>query len=430
MNILYTIARTVRCAILARVRLYARLARRMPSSRDGRMLRVPPAPRSVLMLQLSVLVLMLASVCSVPEAAPAAGDPRCQNASTIADILSTGEVNLLRFGAFADGVTDDDDTLLSAIGCHNRVFIPAATHWPVAPAKGPPAYLVNSTVVLADSDPCPRCPRSVGQVVQLRGVGQHATPASVLRTHSSSPVIQIGDWGWKYSTGAKVTLQDLAIDAVRVGVLIVATSDVHLVRVSITVTEWGERGPPEVIAPREDHAALVAVDVYWLYIDSCNFVGATPPGYDGQHNTSKRPSVIFRGQDNPSTAPSRAAAVNQVYLVTITDTVFNFGGIQYQQLSPRCSPPDAGFFEFKNVVQESSDTPLLDIVGNPNANASTRATFGQITVNGYMSADAGEGSSLQSQSGIIRFNLTEPGGACKKAGAIDICVEVQSLAAA
>eukprot|EP01043_Picozoa_sp_COSAG02_P006413 COSAG02_NODE_182_length_30594_cov_23.562912_8_plen_426_part_00 len=339
------------------------------------MLRVPPAPRSVLMLQLSVLVLMLASVCSVPEAAPAAGDPRCQNASTIADILSTGEVNLLRFGAFADGVTDDDDTLLSAIGCHNRVFIPAATHWPVAPAKGPPAYLVNSTVVLADSDPCPRCPRSVGQVVQLRGVGQHATPASVLRTHSPSPVIQVGDWGWKYSTGAKVTLQDLAIDAVRVGVLIVATSDVHLVRVSITVTEWGERGPPEVITPREDHAALVAVDVYWLYIDSCNFVGATPPGYDGQHNTSKRPSVIFRGQDNPSTAPSRAAAVNQVYLVTITDTVFNFGGIQYQQLSPRCSPPDAGFFEFKNVVQESSDTPLLDIVGNPNANASTRAKF-------------------------------------------------------
>ena len=78
----------------------------------------------------------------------------------------------------------------------------------------------------------------------------------------------------------------------------------------------------------------------------------------------------------------------------------SFGGVQYQQLSPRCSPPDAGFFEFKNVVQESSDTPLLDIVGDPNANASTRATFGQITVNGYMSADAGEGSSLKSQSGL------------------------------
>ena len=250
------------------------------------------------MLQLSVLILMLVSVCSAPKAAPAT-DPRCQNATTIADILSTGEVNLLRFGAFGDGVTDDDDTLRSAIGCHNRVFIPAATHWPTAPAKGTPAYLINSTVVLADSDPCPRCPRSVGQVVQLRGVGQHATPASVLRTHKPSPVIQVGDWEWKYSTGAKVTLQDLAIDAVRVGVLIVATSDVHLVRVSIKVTEWGERGPPEVVAPKEDHAALVAVEVYWLYIDGCNFVGATPPGYDGQHNTSKRPSVIFRGQDNP-----------------------------------------------------------------------------------------------------------------------------------
>lgn len=364
-----------------------------------------PVPMPVLMP-----VLMLASVCSAPAAN--ASVARCQNASTVADILSTGDVNLLRFGAFADGATDDAATLRSAIGCHNRVFIPAATHWPVAPAKGTPAYLINSTVVLADSDPCPQCPHSVGQIVQLRGVGQHATPASVLRTHGSSPVIQVGDWEWKYSTGAKVALQDLAIDAVRVGVLVVATSDVHLVRVTITVTEWGEHGPPEVTIPKQDHAALVAVDVYWLYVDSCTFVGATPPGYDGQHNTSKRPSVIFRGQDNPSNSPSRAAVVNQVYLVTITDTVFNFGGIQYQQLSPRCSPPDAGFFEFKNVVQESSDTPLLDIVGDPNANASTRATFGQITVNGYMSADAGEGSSLKSQSGIIRFNLTEPGGAC------------------
>ena len=363
---------------------------------------------------LRLLVLVLASVCSAPVAPATGADPRCRNATTLADILSTGDVNLLRFGAFADGATDDAATLRSAIGCHNRVFIPAATNWPVAPAKGTPAYIINSTVVLADSDPCPQCPSSVGQVVQLRGVGQHATPASVLRTHGPSPIIQVGDWEWKYSTGAKVTLQDLAIDAVRVGVLVVATSDVHLVRVSITVKEWGELGPPEITIPKEDHAALVVVDTYWLYIDSCNFVGATPPGYNGQHNTSKRASVIFRGQDNPSTAPSRAAAVNQVYLVTITDTIFNFGGIQYQQLSPRCSPPDAGFFEFKNVVQESSDTPLLDIVGDPNANASTRATFGQITVNGYMSADAGEGSSLNSQSGIIRFNLTEPGGACSR----------------
>jgi hypothetical protein len=284
-----------------------------------------------------LLLLLLARSCSAPTSAAMAAastggsaDPRCRNATTAAaDILSTGAVNLLRFGAAADSSTDDAATLRSAISCHNRVFIPAATHWPVAPAKGTPAYLINSTVVLADSDPCPHCPQSVGQVVQLRGVGQHATPATVLRTHGPSPVIQIGDWRWKYSTGAKVTLQDLAIDAVRVGVLVVATSDVHLTRVTVKTTEWGQTGPPEVTIPAEDHAALVVVDVYWLYITQCQFIGATPPGYDGQHNTSKRPSVIFRGQDNPSTTPGSAGVVNQVYLVTITDTEFKCGPLTH-----------------------------------------------------------------------------------------------------
>ena len=62
---------------------------------------------------------------------------------------------------------------------------------------------------------------------------------------------------------------------------------------------------------------------------------------------------------------------NQIALCTgvkISDSVFNFGGIQYQQKSPRCSPPAAGFMEFRNIVLEASDYPLLDIVGDSNAN--------------------------------------------------------------
>ena len=66
--------------------------------------------------------------------------------------------------------------------------------------------------------------------------------------------------------------------------------------------------------------------------------------------------------------------------VKISDSVFNFGGIQYQQKSPRCSPPAAGFMEFRNIVLEASDYPLLDIVGDSNANQTTRATFGMLTV--------------------------------------------------
>ena len=36
--------------------------------------------------------------------------------------------------------------------------------------------------------------------------------------------------------------------------------------------------------------------------------------------------------------------------------------------------------EFRNIVLEASDYPLLDIVGDSNANQTTRATFGMLTV--------------------------------------------------
>ena len=71
-----------------------------------------------------------------------------------------------------------------------------------------------------------------------------------------------------------------------------------------------------------------------------------------------------------------------------------------------------GWFTFQNVVQESSATPLLDIVGLSNHNATTGAVahFAQVTVSGYMSADSGVGAELSSRAGIVRFNLSAPGG--------------------
>ena len=41
------------------------------------------------------------------------------------------------------------------------------------------------------------------------------------------------------------------------------------------VTEWSADGPPEVTFPAIDHAALVVVDTYWVYISDCRFIG--PP---------------------------------------------------------------------------------------------------------------------------------------------------------
>lgn len=58
----------------------------------------------------------------------------------------------------------------------------------------------------------------------------------------------------------------------------------------------------------------------WLYIISCNFVGATPPNFSTQ-KTSTRPSVILRGETSPY-------PLSGVYLVSVTDTVFNMGGVQ------------------------------------------------------------------------------------------------------
>jgi hypothetical protein len=200
------------------------------------------------------------------------GGSRCASNRTVADIQSTGSVNLLHFGAVADGLSDDANLTREAISCSNRVFVPVGS------------FLINSTIVLADEDRCPGC-ASIGQNVELHGVGAGKHPSSTLMTHSREPVIQLGDFSWKFSDGASVTLQDLSISAVRVGVLVVGTSGAHLTRIMVRVSEWGAEGPPAVSMPVDDHAALVVSDTYWLYISGCQFTGATPPNYHGGEPT-------------------------------------------------------------------------------------------------------------------------------------------------
>jgi hypothetical protein len=276
-------------------------------------------------------------------------DPRCKNETTAYDIVATGSVNLLHYGCFGDSSHDDAAALRSAIGCSNRVFLPSPP-WSSIPSStsgAKPGYLIN-------------CPGFgwIGQTVEVHGVGQHGSPRSQLLTHSRQPVFQIGDPSWKYSDGAKVSIRDLAITAVRVGVLVTSTSDVHLTRVAITVKEWAATGPPAVLMPDEDHAALVVVNMYWLYIQGCNFVGATPPDYSTE-KTSKRPSVILRGE------PGQLC--NSVYLVSIKDTVFNMGGVQYQQRDPSFRTlPDAaaGWIRFENVPSPADkSTHLCNFAG-------------------------------------------------------------------
>ena len=74
----------------------------------------------------------------------------------------------------------------------------------------------------------------------LRGVGRGKHPSTVLRTQSRTPLLQIGDWNWRSSDGADITIQDLSIEGVTVGVLVVATSSVVLRRVDIRVPDSWE----------------------------------------------------------------------------------------------------------------------------------------------------------------------------------------------
>lgn len=151
------------------------------------------------------------------------------------------------------------------------------------------------------------------------------------------------------------------------------------------------------------NAPLVIENSYWLWFERCSFqdlgVGAS---LDGKHMMlGQRPVIILRGTDPPSTQ-------SNVYLTVFRDVVLRGGGVQYQQLTD-LKLAQTGYYEFQNVVLESTAMPLLDIQSDPAVQHF--AGVESITVIDFQSADSMKTNyaNVQNLNTVIQLNCSQPG---------------------
>lgn len=206
-------------------------------------------------------------------------------------LRTTGFVDAVAFGAVPDGApaadpfADNAPALRAAVSCYHQVFI------------GSGDYNVNTTLVFADE--FGRASGiSIGQMVRLRGISHEKPPRTMLHSsNTSGPVVQLGSWAAKYSSGAAYYLERLAISGQHIGVQIIATSSVNFHQVAVSAQQWAV-GPPGDPAVR-DAAALLISGCFWLWFEECSFQAAAPPGGWSKANLGTRPAVIMRGEASP-----------------------------------------------------------------------------------------------------------------------------------
>lgn len=222
-------------------------------------------------------------------------------------------------------------------------------------------------------------------------------PSTVIFSNAPGPVFQVGDFHGRVWGGVEVSFEDLSIEGTTIGVHIQAASGITFRNVGVSASVWL---PDDGSEARRDNAAMVVSDTFWLWCTACTFRNPTPPppAPPAKIVKSDRPSVILRGTipKNTSLHPS----VDQTYLIRFDSAGFWGGGVQYQQLCEH-GLPSVGYWQFLNVAQEDSWTPLIDLVSDP-ALAHV-GTFEHITVIGYMDADTKGGSRP-----VVRFNMSQP----------------------
>ena len=140
----------------------------------------------------SVLLAQQRSQHSAPACAAAIND---RNGT----IATTGFIAAEAFGVSPDKPPgtpiDNAPPLREAISCFHQVFI------------GPGDFNVNTTLVFADEFG-PGSGISIGQMVRLRGVSHEKPPRTMLHSdNTSGPVVQLGSWSAKYSSGAACKAQ-------------------------------------------------------------------------------------------------------------------------------------------------------------------------------------------------------------------------------
>jgi hypothetical protein len=219
------------------------------------------------------------------------------------------------------------------------------------------------------------------------------------------------------STGS-VTLHNLVLNGQTLGVHIIDSAGIRFTNVGVyahinsdgvDTSAEGCSGCNVVLG--SNNTAMVVENSFWLWFETTSFEFLYYNSGCKRDNTAdeaacwgQRPVVVLRGSNAPG-----HFGVKSVYLFVMKDTVISGGGIQYQQTA-NCGGCAAGFWDFFNVVLESSALPLLDIQSDP---VGVTEFYGveHISIIDYMDADpkpAHFGGGLQNVTSVVHMNCSQP----------------------
>ena len=315
--------------------------------------------------------------------------------------LSQGQLDVTHAacGAVGDGGTDDSGAvercLRIAANCSVPLFFP------------PGMYYLPSTVVVAKE-------RGVPSSVSLMGSRAIAAPgayevgagaASILckcahcscdATSPRGPVLQFGSCLSALGSGG-YNLESLDIVGNELGLLVECAAALSMERVRVRAGQYDGSSMS---------AAMIAVNSYELYFWGCLFTFVVHDLHPGTCNYTAStacvgvPSVILRGANASSFGPTAPAGILYSYMVAFEKTLFQYGGVQYQQLTDL---PEARvvWLRFTTCFSESSSTPLLDFVSAPWVRPGFFGVEG-VTISDYSNWDEmSRGPILQLNSSVV-----------------------------
>ena len=262
-----------------------------------------------------------------------------------AEVNRTGRLSVRSTGAVGCGAGCHDDS----VGVRLAINMSRACgrNGPITIWFPPGEYWLNSTVYLEQT----------GLLIEgsSGGSGQGVMPP---QTTIAGPAD--GPAFWINNTEDGLTIRDLAISGVHVGVIIQNSAGVRFTNVHIDASVYSNAttGPGCNVDLGSWNAPLVIENSYWFWAEQCSFVMGWPSASAGK---GQRPSVIMRG-----TCDAAGYSLNppSVYLVVFKEIVFYGGGVQYQQTCENAGGA-IGWFDFFNTVLEASATALLDVQSDP-----------------------------------------------------------------
>jgi hypothetical protein len=330
------------------------------------------------------------------EGHPGAGFPNC-TAALAYEVATTGRLSVATFGALGDGDSDDAPAVRRAITM--SVACGSVDVW-----FPPGDFCLNSTIVITASFDGLALVGSSG-VASISPVTHRRTGhgSEVMFTHEPSVIIEGPRDGPAFLVNDTlgVYMSGLSIKGGSAAVVVVNSAGLKFDNVGFAAQLNSDgvntSAPGANIVPNSTNAALVVENCFWLWMSDCAFNFMTCR----THGCGQRPSLLLRSRKLPY-----PTLVNDVYLLSIRDSVFTSGGVQYQALD-ECDGCGAGFWEFTDIQMENTAGPLLDIQSDP------RVVYfpgvSQITISGFMDADPlpATYADLQGVTSIVQLNCTQ-----------------------